>query len=70
MNKRKPDFENNLLRVLRREKPNRATLYEFGINDSLLPMLAGHERQGDDIISLLRLRIDAMSAAGYDCFVH
>ncbi len=66
MNKREPDFENNLLRVLKGQKPERATLFELLFDAEYYPMLAGHKQQGDDAMSVLRLRVDAMSAAGYD----
>lgn len=66
MSKRVPDFENNLLRVLKGEKPERATLFEMIIDDSFTPILAGHEPYGNSRLDALRLRAEAMANAGYD----
>lgn len=66
MNKREPDFDNNLLRVLKGQKPNRATLFELYFDAPYYPILAGYNKQGDDILSDLRIKIDGMAAAGYD----
>lgn len=63
----KPDFE-NLLKVLRREKPSRPTLFEFFLNDNLHALLApeltvraSHVSCAYDI-----LRVMAFRNAGYD----
>jgi len=63
---RKPDF-NNLLNVLRREAPDRPTLFEFFLNARLYARFAGpapgpdgKPREG------LPLLIKAFGAAGYD----
>ena len=32
---RTPDFEHNLLKILRREKAERATLFELFLNDTI-----------------------------------
>lgn len=63
---RKPDFENNLLRVLRGEKPQRATMFELFLNDALYEELAGHGWDGKTALSRQRMVIDAMAAGGYD----
>ncbi len=63
---RRPDFEHNLLRVLRGEKPERATLYELFLNDEYYERLAGHGFVPGDALSRMRMVIDAMAAAGYD----
>ena len=66
MTKRVPDFENNLLKVLKGEKPERATLFELIIADKFYPLLAGHEPYGNSMVDSMRTRIDAMTCAGYD----
>lgn len=63
---RKPDFERNLLRVLAKEAPARATLFELFMNRDFYERLAGHAAQGADTDSQLALVIDAFAAAGYD----
>jgi len=62
----KPDFENNLLRVLQGEKPQRATLFELFLNTELYETLAGHGWDGKTELSRMRMVIDAMAAGGYD----
>ncbi|MDR3121835.1 MAG: hypothetical protein LBU58_10970 [Clostridiales bacterium] len=64
--KRKPDF-NNLLKVLRRERPTRPTLFEFFMNDSVYRELAGDDftPQGDKEDNW-RLSTLAFQNAGYD----
>ncbi len=66
MKNRVPDFENNLLRVLKGEKPQRATLFELLIGKAHYALLSGHECQGNTPVDVLRWRIEAMTAAGYD----
>ncbi len=63
-----PDF-NNLLKVLRRETPDRPTLFEFFMNGPLYQRLAGVEeaaRLAAMSHGELRLRIRAFRNAGYD----
>ncbi len=66
MKKRVPDFEHNLLRVLKGGKPERATLFEMIIHKHYYSLLAGHECQGSTPVDVLRWRIEAMANAGYD----
>lgn len=66
MKKRIPDFENNLLRVVKGQKPDRATLFEFAIDHRHQILMAGHGYQGDSKLDIWRLSIDAMANAGYD----
>jgi len=62
----KPDF-NNLLKVLRREVPDRPTLFEFFLNDPLYRQLAGPEISAmTDKLAPYRLLIHAYKNAGYD----
>ena len=63
---RTPDFENNTLRVLRGEKPERVPLFELFMNDPIYTRLAGHGLQEDTQLGHMRLIVDAMAAAGYD----
>jgi len=63
-----PCFE-NLLKVLRREVPDRPTLFEFFLNHRLYRRLAGEawiESQGFDLVSNWRNLVVAFRAAGYD----
>jgi uroporphyrinogen decarboxylase len=65
---RQPDF-NNLLSVLKREKPSRPTLFEFFLNGSLYTRLAGVEGQDNFDWNSLEGRKIVMKAnlkAGYD----
>ena len=63
---REPNFEGNLLRVLRGEKPQRATLFELFMNPTMYRYLAGHDEPQGGWVGQLRLTVDAMAAAGYD----
>lgn len=59
---RKPDFE-NLLKVLKREKPSRPTLFEFFLNDPLYASLSGLKAgEGRGFERMIK----AFGAAGYD----
>jgi uroporphyrinogen decarboxylase len=65
-NPRKPDF-NNLLKVLHCQKPDRPTLFEFFMNDDLLLKLSGKEKYpSNDMLTYLKISIDAFKNAGYD----
>ena len=61
---RQPDF-NNLLKVLRREKPDRPTLFEFFLNDALYERLTGM-RPEQDFTTHLCWVMEAYRNAGYD----
>ncbi len=63
---RKPDFENNLLKVLRKEKPRRATLFELFLNNEYYERICGHGWDGETELSRMKMVIDAMAASGYD----
>lgn len=63
---RKPDFEGNLLRILHKEKAQRATLFELFMNKPLYEKLAGHPQEEAGRLGHLRLVVEAMTAAGYD----
>lgn len=63
---RAPDFE-NLLKVLRREVPNRPTLFEFYHNEPLYRRMAGLEVCAlDDELATARIWIHAFGNMGYD----
>lgn len=62
----RPNF-NNLLKVLRCEKPDRPTLFEFFLNQPLYEKLAGEDITGmKDELAKYRLLIHAFKNAGYD----
>ncbi|MBR4889462.1 MAG: hypothetical protein IKU17_09985 [Clostridia bacterium] len=63
---RTPAFQDNMLRILNKEKAQRATLFEIFLNDPLYERLAGHPQQQEGAVGKLRLVVDAMAAAGYD----
>ena len=63
---RKQDFEQIQL-VLNNEKPSRATLFEFYMNEDLYNRFAGYKLpKGADILSESKWIIDAYKNAGYD----
>jgi len=63
---RQPDFE-NMLRVLRRERPARPTLYEMSLHDALVADLAGMPVQaGESRLARLQRQVTAFANAGYD----
>ena len=65
-NKREPDF-NNLLRVLKREKPLRPTLFEFFLNDGLYKSFSYKIKYDEsDALVPFKMMIDAFKIAGYD----
>lgn len=64
---RKPDFENGLLRVLKREAPVRPTLFEFYMNQPIYERLAGPQVASmTDELAEYRLLIHAFKNAGFD----
>ena len=60
---RKPDFENMLL-ILNKQKPNRRTLYEFLVNQSLVEHVSGKAPEGADYWQWFT---DGLAKIGYDC---
>lgn len=65
-NKRKPDF-NNFLKLLKREKPDRPTLFEIFLNDGLYQKLANEKyKDNGDKINRYKIIINAFANAGYD----
>lgn len=63
---RKPDFENNILKVVKGERPDRATLFELYLSKGHLEALANEKVIGSDYVDLLRVTVKGMAAAGYD----
>jgi ABC-type oligopeptide transport system ATPase subunit len=62
----RPNFE-NLLKVLRREEPDRPTLFEFFLNTPLYNQLAGPQIANmTDEMAWVRVLIHAFMNAGYD----
>lgn len=65
-NSREPDF-NNLLKVLKREKSDRPTLFEFFLNGPLQEKLAGKPTPGEgNLHARLQHSVEAFRIAGYD----
>jgi uroporphyrinogen decarboxylase len=60
-----PDFD-NVLAVLRRERPARPTLFEFFMNDDLYQRVTSAPRGA----AAAQVRINAFRAAGYDYAIH
>ena len=67
LHNRKPDIS-NLYKILRREKPDRPTLFELFLNNNLYQLFAGRElpKSGDWELEYLKLLVEAYAAAGYD----
>ncbi|MGI6173794.1 MAG: uroporphyrinogen decarboxylase family protein [Christensenellales bacterium] len=65
MKKREPNFE-NMLKVLRREKPDRPVLFELFMNMKLFALVNGHKPTGDDDVSIARFTVEAFQKLGYD----
>ncbi len=68
---RHPDFENNLLKVLKGERPARATLWELLISRQKIDRFSQIACPGDTPTDRLRMVVSAMSYLGYDyAFCH
>ena len=66
LSKRKPEFS-NVLRVLNRQVPERPTLFEFFLNESLYRELSGMEPQAEGgSAQYLGMVVAAYANAGYD----
>lgn len=66
MIKREPNFE-NMLKVLRREVPERPVLYEFTMNMPFYERLTGEALPaGADAMQVQKKMIEGYAAAGYD----
>lgn len=65
-NSRTPDF-NQLLKVLKKEKPDRPPLFEFFLNDRLYDTLTRHiDYDAGDPLLKFKKTLDAYRIAGYD----
>lgn len=63
---RQPNFE-NLLKVLRKQIPERPTLFEFFMNQNIYELLANREaKESTDELRKFRVIISAFRNAGYD----
>jgi uroporphyrinogen decarboxylase len=62
---KEPCFD-NLLKVLRKEKPDRPTLFEFFLNDDLHERLTGRPLEDGSMLGRLQWRMEAFRNAGYD----
>lgn len=68
--KYQPDF-NQMLKVLRNEKPDRPVLFELFLSDHLNRVLAGHDPDMKDPYGYMKMIIDAAINGGYDyCTLH
>ncbi len=63
---RTPDVE-QLIKILRRQAPDRPTLFELFLNDHLYALFSGRANPGGEHpLEYLRFRVEAYAAAGYD----
>jgi uroporphyrinogen decarboxylase len=67
MTLRAPQFD-QLLRVLRRQVPERPTLFEFFLNGPLEMKLAGRTADPKDYWDRLQMGMEAFAVAGYDYY--
>ena len=65
MKRREPDF-NNMLKVLRREVPDRPVLFELFMNQKLYDLVNGEKPAGEDELSIDRTAVKAFAKLGYD----
>lgn len=63
---RQPDFDNNILKVLKGERPQRATLFELFLSRNHIEALSQIPCPGDTSTDYLRMTASAMAYAGYD----
>ena len=62
---RKPDFQ-NIAKVLRKEKPDRPTLFEFYMNDQVYRLASGITLGSGDPVKAIEDMAQAFAACGYD----
>ncbi len=62
---RQPDF-NNMLKVMRRQVPDRPVLFELFMNYPLYELVVGHGPQGDTALDHARFVVEAYAKMGYD----
>ncbi len=65
MKRREPDF-GNMLKVLRREVPDRPVLFELFMNMKLYEVVNGGKPSGEDELSIARFTVEAFRRLGYD----
>ena len=65
MNRRQPDFE-QLLKVLKREKPGRPVLFEIYLDHHLVEKVHNRKIDTKDAVERLKLMISAAKTLGYD----
>lgn len=66
MMKRQPDFDGNILKVLKKQAPSRPTLFEFSISEEAEEVLSGYIADKTNTLDKLKTRIKAFYNAGYD----
>ncbi|NLB39531.1 MAG: hypothetical protein GX810_09870 [Clostridiales bacterium] len=62
---REPDF-GNMLKVMRREVPDRPVLFELFMNYPLYELVVGHKLEGDTALDRSRFVVEAFAKMGYD----
>lgn len=65
MKRREPNFD-NMLKVLRRQVPERPVLFELFMNMKLYELVNGCKPAGSDDVSIARFTINAFRKLGYD----
>ena len=63
---RKPDFERNTLRILKKQRSERPVLFELFLSNGYYKRLAGRKMIPNDPLDEMRVAIRAMANAGYD----
>lgn len=63
---RTPNFEANLKKVLKKQKPEKPTLFEFILSEEAETILSGYVMKEDSLTERIRRRIKAFYNAGYD----
>ena len=63
---RQPDFERNLLKVLKGERPQRATLFELYLSKAYVKRMSQIPCPGQTPTDDLRMTVSAMAHVGYD----
>ena len=62
---RTPDFDNNLKKILQKQKPQRPTLFEFIISEEAECVLSGYKLKEDTPEEHIKRKIIAFYNAGY-----
>ena len=60
-----PNFD-EMLKVLKQEKPSRPVLFELFMNDTVYEIFAGYKGEENNVDAYYQMRIDAFCNGGYD----